>query len=89
VLKIIIWNANKYLKVEHLQERNVDILLVSEAHFTSRSFFRIHGYAVHCAIPDDRNRGGAAVIINSFGAVYCPPGHRRSWPPDALWVAAL
>jgi len=40
--------------------------LMGKAHFTSRSFFRIHGYAVHCANhPDDRNRGVAAVIIKS------------------------
>jgi len=102
------------LEVEHLlQERNIDILLISETHFTSRSFFRIHGYAVHCANnPDDRSRGGAAVIIKSsldyhlsttitephlqavpinlitsfrrisFYAVYCPPGHRHSWPAE-------
>jgi len=37
-----------------------------QTHLTSRSLFRVHGYAVHCANhPDDRNRGGAAVIIKS------------------------
>jgi len=28
-------------------------------------------------------------LFTSFGAVYCPPGHRHSWPADALWVAAV
>jgi len=46
-LNIIIWNANKLfrksLEVKHLlQERNIDIFFISETHFTSRSFFRIH-----------------------------------------------
>lgn len=70
-LRIAVWNANGL--VNHLEElkvflssNNIDICLVSETHFTSKSYFKIHGYDfVNCDHPDGKAHGGAAIIIKS------------------------
>jgi hypothetical protein len=70
-LRIALWNANGL--VEHYQEtklfitnQNIDILLVSETHFTERSFFTIPNYKLYSTEhPNNRARGGAAVLIRS------------------------
>jgi exonuclease III len=70
-LKIALWNANGL--VEHYQEtklfitnQNIDILLVSETHFTDRTFFTIPNYKLFSTEhPNNRPRGGAAVLIRS------------------------
>ena len=44
----------------------VDILLVSETHFTNRSYLNIPYYSIyHTEQPDDTAHGGTAVIIRS------------------------
>lgn len=70
-LKIVLWNANGL--VQHVQELNmflklhlVDILLVSETHFTDRSFFRCPGYTVYdTRHPDGTAHAGSAIIVKS------------------------
>jgi len=67
--KLIIRNANGLARskpeVEHYIKTNqVDILLVSETHFTSRSHFTSPGYKIINALhPGDRIREGASIII--------------------------
>jgi hypothetical protein len=47
--------------------QKIDIALISETHFTSRTVFRLPRYTVlHTTHPDDTAHGGAAVIIRSF-----------------------
>ena len=70
-ISIVIWNANGLSK--HLLEvqtflynNNVDILLVSETHFTNRSFFHIPNYKTYLTLhPDGTAHGGSAIIIKS------------------------
>lgn len=70
-LMIAEWNANGI--TNHINEiqvflnmYNVDILLISESHLTSKSFLRIKGYDVVVSNhPDDRAQGGAAILIRS------------------------
>jgi hypothetical protein len=70
-LKIAHWNANGFGK--HSQEiksflvnQNIDILLVSETHFTSRSFMKIPRYTIYnTRHPDGAAHGGAAITIKS------------------------
>ena len=67
--KIAIWNANGLC--QHTQEINsflqtfqLDILLVSETHFTERSHMKIPNYNIyHTTHPDETAHGGTAVII--------------------------
>lgn len=70
-LRIAIWNANGLSK--HRQEleiflnyHKIDILLISETHFTSKTFFRIKGYNLICSNhPADTARGGSAILIKT------------------------
>lgn len=67
---IALWNANglaaHHQEVElFLKIHKIDIFLISETHFTERSFFKIHNYNVyHTQHPDGTAHGGTAVIIN-------------------------
>jgi len=70
-LKIATWNANGLAK--HSQEiktfifnQNIDILLVSETHFTNKSYCRIPRYTLyHTMHSDGIAHGETAVIIRS------------------------
>jgi hypothetical protein len=71
--RIVLWNANGLTnhKLElqtFLNTHKIDIALISESHFTTKSVFRMPNYKVyHIPRPDDRAHAGAAVIIrNSF-----------------------
>lgn len=70
-LKIAIWNANGL--TQHIHElkvfiptNDIDIMLVSETHFTNKSFINIPNYSTyHTMHPDGKAHGGTAVIIKS------------------------
>lgn len=70
-LRIAIWNANGLSNHKDeiqvfLKSNNIDIILISETHFTNRSFFKIYGYDLICANhPDNKAHGGSAIIIKS------------------------
>jgi exonuclease III len=70
-LRIVLWNANGLSnhKLElqiFLQIHKIDIALISQAHFTTRTMFKIPYYKVyHIPHPVDTAHGGAAVIILS------------------------
>ena len=70
-LIIALWNANGLC--QHAQElelfiktHEIDILLISETHFTTKSYFRIRNYSTYSTNhPSGRARGGTAVIISN------------------------
>lgn len=70
-LRLAIWNANGLSN--HRQEveaflsiNKIDILLISETHFTSKSYFKINGYnLVNTNHPDDAAYGGTAILLKS------------------------
>lgn len=70
-LTLILWNANGLLRhvneLEYLlHQKRIDIALITETHFTSRTRIYIKDYTVHHVDrPDDRGYGGSAVIIRS------------------------
>lgn len=70
-LRIAIWNANGLpnhtLEVDNFLKVNyVDIFLVSETHFTSRTHFHIRGYdLVKTNHPDNRAHGGSCILVRS------------------------
>ena len=69
LLKIAAWNANGLC--QHAQEINLlirtfnlDILLVSETHFTNTSYITIPNYSIYYINhPDETAHGGTVVII--------------------------
>ena len=59
------------------QYPQVDIALISETYFTSRSVFKIPYYSVYHTIhPDDTAHGGAAIIVRSSLSHYVLPPHQ-------------
>jgi exonuclease III len=70
-VKIALWNANGLLEHKDgikifLDHNAVDILLVSETHFTERSYFKIpHNSAYFTNHPDDTAHAGAGIIIKN------------------------
>lgn len=70
-LRIALWNANGLVnhKVElqyFLLMHKIDIALISETHFTTKTVFKIPNYKIyHTPHPDDTAHGGAAVIIRN------------------------
>lgn len=71
LLKIALWNANgltqhaQELK-EFINEKKLDIVLISETHFTNKSFFNIRNYTTYdTRHPDGTAHGGSAIIIRN------------------------
>jgi len=70
-LRVVPWNANglsnhKLELQTFLDMHKIDIALISETHFTSRTVFKIPHYTVYHTIhPDFTAHGGAAVILRS------------------------
>lgn len=70
-LRIVTWNANglkertQELEI-FLRTMNIDIALISESHFTNKSYIKIKGYESHWTThPNGRARGGSAIIIKN------------------------
>lgn len=66
-----VWNANglnqrsQELKA-FLYQHNIDIMLISETHYTSKNYLKIPNYTTyHTQHPDGTAHGGTAVIIKS------------------------
>ena len=70
-MRIALWNANglQNHKAElklFLTQNKIDITLISETHFTSKSHFSIAGYNICLANhPEDKAHGGTAILIRS------------------------
>lgn len=58
-------NHSQELKI-FLKIHSIDALLISETHFTSRSYFKIPGYTIYYTNhPDNKAHGGSAILIRS------------------------
>jgi exonuclease III len=70
-LQIALWNANGLAHhADELQTflaiRNIDIMLLSETHFTQKSYLKLSHYTIyHTNHPAGTARGGAAIIIKT------------------------
>lgn len=69
LLKIAVWNANGLTKQtqevkQFINDHKIDILLISETHFTQKSYFNIRNYLTYdTKHPDGTAHGGTAIII--------------------------
>jgi hypothetical protein len=70
-LQLALWNANGLTQhIEKLKTfisiHNIDIMLVSETHFTEKSYLKLPNYAVyHTSHPAGTARGGTAILIKN------------------------
>ena len=68
-LRIAQWNANglqnhKEELTIFLKQNYIDILLISETHFTYKNYFRIPSYKLcHTTHPEGTAHGGTAILI--------------------------
>jgi len=68
-LRISVWNASGLCKhtqeiIQFLQIFDIDILLISETHFTSRSYIKVPNHIVYnTQHPDETAHGGTAITI--------------------------
>lgn len=70
-IKIAVWNANGLINhkeeiIAFINIHNLDIVLISEAHFTERSFLKIPGFTLYVTQhPDGTAHAGTAIIIKN------------------------
>jgi exonuclease III len=68
-LRIAFWSANGLLQHEDevtlfIKEQHIDILLISETHFTAESYFNIPNFRVYSNTnPNGSAHGSTAIII--------------------------
>ena len=69
--QIALWNANGLIQhrleiILFLQIHNIDVMLISETHFTDKSYLNIPGYVIYdTQHPDGTAHGGTAIIIRN------------------------
>lgn len=71
LIKLALWNANGL--AQHSQElksfilhNQIDVMMISETHFTMKSFLKIPDYNIYTSnYPDGTAHGGTAIIIRS------------------------
>jgi len=96
-LRIALWNANSLAQHKDeiqlfLQQSKIDIPLINETHFTTKSYFKIPHYNMYCTNhPDGTAHAGTAVIIKqSLRATKVrrrlPPSHINSSQNSAIRV---
>ena len=74
-LTIVIWNANGLyqhaLEIEQfLIDNSIDVMLISETHFTSKHLMTIPGYSLlNTNHPDGTGHGGSAIIIKKYATL--------------------
>ncbi|PNF32015.1 hypothetical protein B7P43_G06576 [Cryptotermes secundus] len=80
-IRIALWNANGLLQQKNelgtfLQHNFIDIMLISETHFTDRSYFNIRKYLTYSTNhPDTRAGGETAILIKRAINLYELPNY--------------
>ena len=70
-IQLAIWNANGLSKHKNelqafLRDQNIDIMLISETHFTKKNYIKFNRYNVyHTMHPDGTAHGGSAIVIKN------------------------
>ena len=94
-LAILMWNANGLSNhrnelITVLNEKRIDLALISETHFTKHSKFSIPGYNIITSNhPDNTAHAGAAIIIKS-SLLYTPcPSIQENYLQSAILTIKL
>jgi exonuclease III len=80
-----LWNANGLAQhADELQAflaaRDIDIMLLSETHFTQKSYLKLSRYTLyHTTHPAGTARGGSAILIKNTIRHHPLPNHRHDY----------
>lgn len=85
LLKIALWNANGL--AQHSQEvqlfithHKLDVLLISETHFTDRSYFKIPNFTLYFTNhPDNTAHAGSAILVRDSLKHYELPSFKEDY----------
>ena len=84
-MRIALWNANglaqhKFELELFLKQQQIDVLLISETHFTDKNYLKIHGYNFyHTQHPSGKAHGGTGNIIKSSIKHYELPSFQKDY----------
>ena len=84
-MRLALWNANslaqhKFELELFLKQQQIDILLISETHFTDKNYLKIHGYNFyHTQHPSGKAQGGTGIIIKSSIKHYELPSYQKDY----------
>ena len=81
-LKIVLWNANGLAQnteevKNYTQNQQIDIMLISETHFTTRSYFKLPNYTIYDTQHPDGTAHGATAILIKNGIKHYLHGHHN------------
>ena len=82
-MRIALWNANglaqhKFELELFLEQQQIDVMLISETHFTDKNYLKIHGYNFyHTQQLSGKAHGGTGIIIKSSIKHYELPSFQR------------
>ena len=71
-MSIALWNANglaqhKFEQELFLKQQQIDIMLISETHFTDKNYLKINGYNFYYTQrPSGKTHGGTGIMIKAF-----------------------
>ena len=84
-MRIALWNANgvtqqKFELELFLKQQQIDVMLISETHFTDKNYLKIHGYNFyHTSHPNGKAHGGTGIIIKSSIKHYELPSFQKDY----------
>ena len=84
-MRIALWNANglaqhKFELELFLNQQQIDVMLISETHFTDKNYLKIHGYNFyHTQQPSGKAHGGIGIIIKSSIKHYELPSFQKDY----------
>ena len=84
-MRIALWNANgltqhKFELELFLKQQQIDVMLISETHFTDKNYLKIYGYNFyHTQHPSGKAHGGTGIIIKSSIKHYELPPFQKDY----------
>ena len=84
-MRIALWNANglaqhKFELELFLKQQQIDVMLISETHFTDKNYLKIHSYNFyHTQHLSGKAHGGTGIIIKSSVKHYELPSSQKDY----------
>ena len=84
-MRLALWNANglaqhKFEIELFLKQQQIDVMLISETHFTDKNDLKIHGYNIyHTQHPSAKAHGGTGIIVKSSIKHYELPSFQKDY----------
>ena len=84
-MPIVLWNANglaqhKFELELFLKQQQIDVMLISETHFTDKNYLKVNGYNFyHTQHPSEKTHGCTGIIIKSSIKHYELPSFQKDY----------